>query len=107
VFLRDIFRQNGYTDQRIHRALNPPLRVAQPDEKPESVAFLPNVRPIVNRINRVLYWHIKTMGLPPRKIFSFLQSVKDNLALKMLALYSIPSVVRCTLGRWAVQLTQG
>jgi hypothetical protein len=25
----------------------------------------------------------------------------------MLALYSIPSVVRCTLGRWAVQLTQG
>jgi hypothetical protein len=40
VFLRDIFRQNGYSNWQICRALNPPLRVAQPDDKPDSVAFL-------------------------------------------------------------------
>jgi multisubunit Na+/H+ antiporter MnhF subunit len=45
-----ILRQNGYTDQQIHRALNPPLMVAWPNEKPDSVAFLP-----YNSINRVVY----------------------------------------------------
>jgi hypothetical protein len=41
VFLGDIFRQNGYTKRQIRRALNPPPRVGQSDEKSDSVAFLP------------------------------------------------------------------
>jgi hypothetical protein len=68
-----------------------PLRVAQPNRKPDSVAFLPYVRPIFSRISRVLSWHnIKSVGLPPRKMSSFLWSVKEYLELKMLGVYSIP-----------------
>jgi Na+-transporting NADH:ubiquinone oxidoreductase subunit NqrF len=71
-----IFRQIGYTDGQIHRA---------------SVAFLPYVRSIFNCISRVLSQHnIKFVDLPPRKISSFLWSVKDDLKLKMLGVYSIP-----------------
>lgn len=63
----------------------------QPDEKLDSVAFLPNVGPIFNCNSRVLSrYNIKTMNLPPRKIYRFLQSVKDNLGRKILAVYSIP-----------------
>jgi hypothetical protein len=100
VFLGDIFRQNGYTNQQIRRTLNTPPRVAQPDKRPDSVAFLPYVRPIFNRIGRVLSQHnIKSVGLPPRKISSFLQSVKNDLGLKTPRAYSIP----CECGRlhWA------
>jgi hypothetical protein len=91
----DIFRQIGYTDRQIHRALKPPSRLAQPNEKPDSVAFLPYVGSIFNSISRVLSGHnIKSVGLPIRKIPSFLRSVKDDLRLKMLGIYSIP--YRCS-----------
>jgi hypothetical protein len=43
-FLRATFRQNGYSDRQIRRALSPPKRVAPPPEKTVSVAFLPFVR---------------------------------------------------------------
>jgi hypothetical protein len=48
VFLRDVFRQNGYNDWQIHRALNCHLHLDQPDKKPNSVTFLPFVRSIFN-----------------------------------------------------------
>jgi hypothetical protein len=65
--------------------------VGQSDEKSDSVAFLPYVGSIFNRINRVLARHnIKSVGLPPRKISSFLQPVKDDLGLKTPGVYSIP-----------------
>jgi hypothetical protein len=68
VFLGDIVRQNGYTDKQIHRALNIPLRVAQPDKKSESVTFLPYVKPIFNRISTVLSQHnIKSVGPPSQE----------------------------------------
>jgi hypothetical protein len=90
VFLGGIFRQNDYTDRQIRGAFNPPPRVAQPDETPDSVAFLPYVGPIFNRINRVLSRHnSKTVGLLPRKMSSFLLSVKDDLGLKTPRVYSI------------------
>jgi hypothetical protein len=79
VFLGDVFRQNGYTNQQIRRALNPLPRVAQLNEKPDSVVFLPNVGPIFNYISRALSQHTKAMDLSPRRISSFLQSIKDNL----------------------------
>lgn len=54
VFLRDVFRQNSYNDQQIHRVLNHHPNISQPDDKPDSVAFLPYIRTIFNRISRVL-----------------------------------------------------
>jgi hypothetical protein len=90
VFLGDIFRQIGYSDQQNRRVLNPLPRVAQPNEKPDSVAFLPYVGSIFNCISRVLSLHIKSVSLPPRKISSFLWLVKDDMGLKMPGVYSIP-----------------
>jgi hypothetical protein len=57
VFLGDIFRQNGYAERQIRRALNPPPRAGRSDEKSDSVAFLPYVGTIFNRISRVLARH--------------------------------------------------
>jgi hypothetical protein len=83
VFLRDIFRQNRYTERQIRRALNPPPRVGQSDEKSDSVAFLPYVGSIFNHISRVPAGHnIKSVGLPPRKTSSFLRPAKDDLGLR-------------------------
>jgi hypothetical protein len=42
-FLRTAFRQNGYSNRQIRRALNSPARVAPTPEKPDSVAVLPYV----------------------------------------------------------------
>jgi hypothetical protein len=87
LFTGDILRQIGYTDRQIHRALKPTQRVTQPNEKPDSVAFLPYVRSIFNCISRVLSRHnIKSVGLPLRKIPRFLHSVKNDLRLKMQSL---------------------
>jgi hypothetical protein len=108
VFLGNIFRQSGYTDRQIRRALNPPPRVAEPDIKPDSVTFLLDVCSIFHRISRVLSRHIKSVGLPPRKICNFLQSVKDDLDRRHRE-YTASSVnaVRSTLVRQAVRLTPG
>jgi hypothetical protein len=77
-----------------------PLRVAQPDRKPDSVAFLAYVRPIFSHISRVLYWHsIKSVVLPPRKICSFLWSVKEYLKLKYQE-YTV-SPVSAVRSKWA------
>jgi hypothetical protein len=88
VLLGDIIRQNGYSNLQIHRALNPPLRVTQLDKKPDSVTFLLYVGLTFNPISTMLSQHI--MGLPPRKISSFLQLVKDDLGLKTPRVHSIP-----------------
>jgi hypothetical protein len=50
VFLGDIFRQNGYIDRQIRRVLKFSPRVAQAEEKPDSVAFLPHVVSTFSRI---------------------------------------------------------
>jgi hypothetical protein len=110
MFLRDVFRQNGYNDQQIHRVLNRHPNISQPDEKLDSVAFLPYVGTIFNRISRVLSRHnIKSVGLPPKKVSAFLQSVKDNLELRTLGVYRISCKCgsRSTLGRQAVPWMRG
>jgi hypothetical protein len=53
MFLKDVFKQNGYNDPKIHRALNRCPHLPQPDE-PNSVTFLPFVGTTFNRISRVL-----------------------------------------------------
>jgi hypothetical protein len=73
-FLHKTFRDNGYSEWQILHALSPPKRAPpQRREDPASVAFLPFVGTVFNRISRVLSKHnIKTVGLPPRKLSSFL-----------------------------------
>jgi hypothetical protein len=41
VFLRDVFKQNGYNDWQIHRALNCHTQLDHLENKPNSIAFLP------------------------------------------------------------------
>jgi hypothetical protein len=91
MFLKDVFRQNGYNHQQIHRVLNRHPNINQPDDNPDSVAFLPYVGPIFNQISRVLSQHnIRSVGLPPKKVSSFLWPVKDNLGLRTPGVYKIP-----------------
>jgi len=52
------------------------------------MAFLPFVGPGFSCISRVLLLHnIKTLGLPPKKVSSFLQPIEDALVLKTLGIY--------------------
>jgi hypothetical protein len=60
-------------------------------EKPASVAFLPYVGKTFNHISKLLSKHnIKSVGLPLKKIPSFLQPAKDDLGLKTPGMYSMP-----------------
>jgi hypothetical protein len=95
-FLKDIFKENGYNDQQIHRALNRLPLLPQPDNKPHSVAFLPFVGTVFNRISRVLAQNnIKSVGLPHMELSSLLRPVKDHLGLRTPGVYRIP----CECGR--------
>jgi hypothetical protein len=90
-FLRATFRNKGYGEKPILRALNPPTRDPPPREDHTSVAFLPFVDITCNRISRVLSKHnIKTVSLPPWKLSNFLRPFKDHLDLKSPGVYSIP-----------------
>jgi hypothetical protein len=51
----------------------------------------------------VLSWHIKSVGLLPREVHSFLRSVKEDLGLKTLGIYSIP----CECGQVYIGQTSG
>jgi hypothetical protein len=96
VFLKDVFRENGYSDRQIHRALNHRPLLPQPNNKPHSVAFLPFVGTVFNRISRVLARHnIKSVGLSHMKLSSLLRPAKDHLGLRTLGVYRIP----CECGR--------
>jgi hypothetical protein len=53
LFLRDFFRQNGYSDRQIHRVLNRRSNISQRDVNEDSVAFLPYVGAIFNRSSKV------------------------------------------------------
>jgi hypothetical protein len=62
-----------------------------------------------NCISRALSEHnIKMVGFLPKKLSSFLQSMKDDLTLKMQGVYSISvSVGKCTVDKLDVCLRQG
>jgi hypothetical protein len=62
-FLMVTFRRNAYSDYQIYRVLNPPMMVNPLHHDPDSDAFLPSVG---SRHN------IKSVGLPRRKVASFL-----------------------------------
>jgi hypothetical protein len=84
-------QENNQSDRQFHHALYPPCREDTPKEELTSVAFLPFVGPTFNCISRMLTRHnIKTVGVLPRKVTSFLLPIKDDLGLKTAAVYSIP-----------------
>jgi hypothetical protein len=69
LFLKDVFKENEYNDRQIHRALNRRPHLPQPDNEPHSVAFLPFLGTVFNRISRVLARHnIKSVGLLHMKL---------------------------------------
>jgi hypothetical protein len=68
----------------IHRVLNGQLNISQAKNNPDTV------RTIFNRISRMLSQHMKSMGLPPKKVSSFLRLVKANLGLRTQGVYRIP-----------------
>jgi hypothetical protein len=95
MFLRDVFKQNGYNYRQIHRALNRRPHLEQPDNKPNRVIFLPFVWIVFNSTSRVRARHIKSVGLPHMQLRSLLRPVKDHLGLRTPGVCRIP----CECGR--------
>jgi hypothetical protein len=84
--------------EQFHRSLNSPPSVAQPDEEPISVAFLPYVGSIFNRNSRFMSRHIKSVGHSQRKISSVVRSDKDDRGLQTPQVCSITCEF-CRMGR--------
>jgi len=95
-FLTTVFKENGYSHQQIGRAMKPVTRTAKTDDKPTSTAYISYTQTTFGHLSRMLTKHnIKSVALPPRKIFSHLPPVKDALGLRTPGIYSIP----CECGR--------
>jgi hypothetical protein len=74
--------------------MKPVTRTAKTDDKPTSTTYIPITA--FGRLSRMLAKHnIKSVALPPRKIFNHLPPVKDALGLRTPGIYSIP----CECGR--------
>jgi hypothetical protein len=75
-FLKTTFRENGYSMKQIQRALNPVVRTSKLNNKPTLIALLSHVQMTYSCSSRMLAKHnIKSVGLLPRKISSFLHPV--------------------------------
>ena len=81
---------------KIRRAMEPVARLAKTNDKPTSTAYIPYTQTTYGRQSRMLAKHnIKTVALPPWKIFNYLPPVKDALGLRTPGIYIIP----CECGR--------
>jgi len=66
-------------------------RTTKTNSKPTSTANIQYTQTKYDQLNRMLVKHnTKSVALLPRKIFSYLPSVKDALGLRMPGVYSIP-----------------
>jgi len=76
--------------------MKPATQTTKTDDKPTSSAYIPYTQTTFGRLSRMLAKHnIKSVALPPRKIFGYLPPVKDALGLRTPGIYSIP----CECGR--------
>jgi hypothetical protein len=67
------------------------VRTSKPKGKPTSFALLPYVQMTYGWLTGILAkYSIKFVGLPPRKISSFLHPVKDDLLVRTAGVYIIP-----------------
>jgi hypothetical protein len=95
-FLTAVFKDNGYNHQQICRAMEPVAWPPKTNDKPTLTAYIPYTQTTYGRFSRMLAKHnIKSVTLPPRKIFNYHPPVKDALGLRTLGIYSIP----CEYGR--------
>jgi hypothetical protein len=78
-FLTTVFKDNGYSPQQIRQAMKPLTRTAKTDDNPPRLhIYIPYTQATFGRLSRMLAKHnIKSVALPPRKIFSHLPPVKD------------------------------
>jgi len=99
TFLTNVFKQNGYSQQRI-RAIKPATRTNKTEDKPTCTAYLPYTQTSYGRLSRMLAkYNIKSVAIPPRKISSNMPPTKDAPGLRTPGIYRIPCVVKCTSDR--------
>lgn len=90
-FLTTVFKQNGYNDRQIERAMKSTRQTPEPEKKPTSIAYIPYINNIYGRLSRMLLkYNIKSVALPHRKVASYLPPVKDAIGLKAPGIYRIP-----------------
>jgi hypothetical protein len=71
-------------------------------EKSASVTYLPYIRTTFNLISRLMSRHnTKSLDLPPKKILSLLQPVKNDFGIKTPGVYS----VSCTCSQVYIRQT--
>ena len=70
-------------------------QTAKTNDKPTSTAYIPYTQTTYGRLSKMLAKHIKSVALPPRKIFNYFPPVKDAVGLRTSGVYSIP----CECGR--------
>jgi hypothetical protein len=69
--LTTVFKYNGYIPQQIRRAMEPATRTAKTNDKPTLTAYILYTQTTYGQLSRMLAKHnIKSVALPPRKIFS-------------------------------------
>jgi hypothetical protein len=90
-FLTKTFKENGYNQGQIQRAISPAPKTVKVKEKPTALALLPYIQITFNQLTRLLGRHnIKCIAIPPTKISDFLPKIKDDLGLRTPGIYSIP-----------------
>jgi len=90
-FLTTVFKENGYSHQKIQQAMKLATRTAKSKDKPTSTAYIPYTQTTYSQLSRMLAKHnIKSVALPPKKISSYLPPVKDALGLRTPGIYRIP-----------------
>jgi hypothetical protein len=64
--------------------VEPTTWTTKTNDKPTLTAYITYTLTTYGRLNRILPKHnIKRVALPPRKIYSYLEPVKDALGLRM------------------------
>ena len=107
-FLTAVFKDSGYSHQQICRAMEPVARLAKTNDKPASTAYILYTQTTYEWLSRMLAKHnIKSVALPPRKIFSYLPPVKDAFGLRTPGTCSIPcecGMVYIGQSDWSIQI---
>jgi hypothetical protein len=71
--------------------MEPATRTAKTNDKLTLTAYILYTQKIYGRLSRMLAKHIiKSVALPPRKVFSYLPPVKDAFGLRTLGTHNIP-----------------
>jgi hypothetical protein len=91
-FLTTVFMYNGYNNRQIQQALETTRQTSEPkEEKPTSMVYIPYINNTFGRLSRMLAkYNIKSVGLPHRKIASYLPPIKEAIGLQTLGIYRIP-----------------